>query len=121
MDNDAVQPALVVKHMLIAHQVSEIWSTLQSLWSIVVGLLGQERTARPVKPPAISASSRASFSGLRTTFFCLTPFPSVTQMAWTDVVVFCCNAPWCLISSHYPTGKATIAFIVNLLSERAVQ
>lgn len=122
VNNDAVQRALVVQDMLIAHQVSETWSTLQSLSSSVVGLLGQERTAPPVQPPALSASSRASVSALGTSMFCLTlPFPSVTQMTWTDVVVFCCNAPWCLISSHYPTGKAMLAFIVNLLSGRAAQ
>ncbi|TWW66973.1 hypothetical protein D4764_02G0000140 [Takifugu flavidus] len=86
VNNDAVQRALVVQDMLIAHQVSETWSTLQSLSSSVVGLLGQERTAPPVQPPALSASSRASFSALGTSMFCLTlPFPSVTQMTWTDV------------------------------------
>lgn len=78
VDNDAVQQTLVVQDMLIAHQVSEIWSTLQSLLSSVVGRLGQkERTAPSVQSPAISASSRACFSALRTSIFCLMlPFPS---------------------------------------------
>lgn len=66
------QKALVEQDTLISHQVSEVWSTLQSLLSSVVGLLGQERTAPPVHSPALSASSRACFSAPRTSFFCLT-------------------------------------------------
>lgn len=131
-DNDTVRQALVVQGVLIGEHNKHVDRYMELHFSASFGTLhGQERPAPPLHSPTTSASTRASASMHSATPFSATrhephvPFSKryLGKAGRCSIffVLVQCSLVFYLQLLTYPTDRANIAFIVNLLSGRAVQ